>query len=146
MTATKSKGKTVDGKPKLLAGGNPQVPKGDGDEPVQTFIEAMPGWKRDVGRKLDELIEKAAPGVRKGVRWNSPIYGMEGQGWMLLFHVYTKYVKVTFFKGTKLDPMPPVESKHETERYYHVYEDEGVDEKQFTDWVEQASMLPGWEP
>lgn len=146
MTATKSKAKSDDGKPKLLASGNPQVPKGDGDGPVQTFIEAMPDWKREVGRKLDEIIEKTAPGVRKGVRWNSPIYGMEGQGWMLLFHVYTKYVKVTFFKGTSLKPMPPVESKHETERYYHVYEDEGVDEKQFADWVEQASKLPGWEP
>lgn len=146
MTATKSKAKSEDGKPKLLAGGNPQVPKGDGDGPVQTFIEAMPGWKRDVGRKLDELIEKAAPGVRKGVRWNSPIYGMEGSGWMLMFHVYSKYVKVTFFKGRQLDPMPPVESKHENERYYHVYEDEGVDEKQFSDWVKQASKLPGWEP
>ncbi len=135
-----------EGKPKLLAGGNPQVPKGDGDGPVQTYIEAMPGWKRDVGRKLDEIIEKTVPDLRKGVRWNSPIYGVPGQGWILLFHVYTKYVKVTFFKGTSLEPMPPVGSKHETERYYHVFEDEGVDEKQFASWVEQAAKLPGWEP
>jgi len=135
-----------EGKPKLLAGGNPQVPKGDGDGPVQTYIEAMPGWKRDVGRKLDEIIEKTVPDLRKGVRWNSPIYGVPGQGWILLFHVYTKYVKVTFFKGTSLEPMPPVVSKHETERYYHVFEDEGVDEKQFASWVEQAAKLPGWEP
>lgn len=146
MARNKDQGKAEEGKPKLLAGGNPQVPKGDGDGPVQTYIEAMPGWKRDVGRKLDEIIEKTVPDLRKGVRWNSPIYGVPGQGWILLFHVYTKYVKVTFFKGTSLEPMPPVGSKHETERYYHVFEDEGVDEKQFASWVEQAAKLPGWEP
>lgn len=146
MAATKSQSKAHGEKPKLLSGGNPQVPKGDGDGPVQTFIEAMPGWKRDVGRKLDKIIEETVPDLRKGVRWNSPIYGVPGQGWFLLFHVYTKYVKVTFFKGRQLDPMPPVESKHENERYYHVYEDEGVDEKQFASWVEQAAKLPGWEP
>lgn len=146
MAATKSQSKAHGENPKLLSGGNPQVPKGDGDGPVQTFIEAMPGWKRDVGRKLDKIIEETVPDLRKGVRWNSPIYGVPGQGWFLLFHVYTKYVKVTFFKGRQLDPMPPVESKHENERYYHVYEDEGVDEKQFASWVEQAAKLPGWEP
>ena len=133
-------------KPKLLAGGNPQIPKGDGDGPVQAYIEAMPGWKQDVGRRLDALIERTVPDVVKGVRWNSPFYGVEDQGWFLSYHCYTKYVKVTFFKGTSLDPVPPVESKHDEERYFHIHEDEEVDEALLTSWTKQASEIPGWVP
>jgi hypothetical protein len=133
-------------KPKLLAGGNPQIPKGDGDGPVQAYIEAMPGWKQDVGRRLDALIERTVPDVVKGVRWNSPFYGVEDQGWFLSYHCYTKYVKVTFFKGTSLDPVPPVESKHDEERYFHIHEDEEVDQALLTSWIKQASEIPGWVP
>ena len=86
-------------KPKLLSGGNPQIAKADGDAPVQAYIAAMPGWKRDVGRRLDALITRTVPGVRKAVKWNSPFYGMEGQGWFLNFHCFTRYVKVAFFRG-----------------------------------------------
>lgn len=132
------------GEPKLLSGGNPQIPKGDGDGPVQSYIAAMPGWKQGLGRKLDDLIVAAVPDVRKGVRWNSPFYGMEAQGWFLNFHCFTKYVKVAFFRGTSLEPMPPGESKSDDVRYLDIYEDDSFDEKQFTRWVEQASQLPGW--
>jgi hypothetical protein len=128
--------------PKLLSGGNPQIPKGDGDGPVQAYIAAMPDWKRDVGRRLDALVEQAVPGVRKAVKWNSPFYGVEGQGWFLSFHVFARYVKVTFFRGTSLNPPPPVTSKHESVRYLHV-EEHGFDDAQFIDWVKQASRLPG---
>jgi len=130
-------------KPKLLSGGNPQIPKGDGNEPVQAYIEAMPEWKRDVGRRLDALIERTVPDVRKAVRWNSPFYGVEGRGWFLSYHCFTKYVKVTFLNGAQLRPLPPVESKHENVRYLHIYEDKPFDEEQFSDWVKQASQLPG---
>ena len=131
-------------KPKLLAGGNPQIPKGDGDGPVQAYIAAMPGWKREVGRRLDELVVRAVPGVRKAVKWNSPLYGTEEHGWFLSTHCYTHYVKVAFFNGASLDPMPPGESKDEKTRYLDVREDDELDTAQLADWFEQASRLPGW--
>jgi hypothetical protein len=127
---------------KLLSGGNPQIPKGDGDAPVQAYIAAMPEWKRDVGRRLDDVIVRIVPNVRKAVRWNSPFYGIEGQGWFLSFHVFAKYIKVTFLRGTSLDPLPPVESKDPNTRYYHIYED-GFDEELLTKWIKQASSIPG---
>jgi hypothetical protein len=129
--------------PVLLAGGNPQIPKGEGDAPVQAFIAAMPGWKRDVGRRIDELVVRAVTAVHKAVKWNSPFYGIEGQGWFLSFHVFTNYVKVAFFRGARLEPLPPVESKSKDTRYLHIREDEPLDEARFIAWVEQASRLPG---
>lgn len=131
-------------KPVLLSGGNPQIAKGDGDAPVQAYIAAMPEWKRDIGRRLDSLIVRAVPDVRKGVRWNSPFYGSEGQGWFLNFHCFTRYVKVAFFDGASLDPPPPGESKDPNVRYLNIYEDGQFDEEQFMAWVRQASQLPGW--
>ncbi|SIT56587.1 conserved hypothetical protein [Mesorhizobium prunaredense] len=128
--------------PALLAGGNPQIAKAKGDAPVQAYIAAMPGWKSDVGRRLDAIIVRTVPGVQKGVKWNSPFYGIEGQGWFLSFHVFTRYVKVTFFRGTSLRPVPPGESKHKDVRYLDIYEDQ-LDEAQFAAWVTQASQLPG---
>ena len=130
-------------KPKLLSGGNPQIPKAYGDAPVQAYIAAMPGWKGAVGRRLDALITRAVPHVYKAVKWNSPMYGIEGDGWFLSFHCYDRYIKVAFFRGTSLRPMPPVESKTAETRYLHIGEDGDFDEVQFTDWVEQASRLPG---
>ena len=135
-----------DGKVKLLSGGNPQIPKGDGDEPVQAYISAMPGWKQEVGRRLDELIEETVPEVRKAVRWNSPFYGVEGKGWFLSYHCFTRYVKVTFFRGTSLEPLPPVDSKDEETRYVHIHEDERIDEELLKNWIRQASELTGWIP
>jgi hypothetical protein len=129
----------------LLSGGNPQIAKADGDAPVQAYIAAMPGWKRDVGKRLDALIVRNVPGVRKAVKWNSPFYGIEGQGWFLSFHVFTRYVKVTFFRGTSLRPVPPGESKHKEVRYVDVHEDD-LDEAQMAAWVKQAAALPGWAP
>ncbi|RWQ35222.1 MAG: DUF1801 domain-containing protein [Mesorhizobium sp.] len=129
-------------KPTLLSGGNPQIPKGYGDAPVQAYIAAMPGWKSDVGRRLDAIIVRTVPGVHKAVKWNSPFYGIEGQGWFLSFHVFTRYVKVTFFRGTSLSPVPAGGSKHKEVRYLDVYEDQ-LDEAQFAAWVKQASQLPG---
>ena len=130
-------------KPKLLSGGNPQIPKGEGDAPVQAYIAAMPGWKRDVGRRIDALVERTVPDVRKAVKWNSPFYGApDRDGWFLSFHVFTKYVKVTFFRGTSLDPVPAGKSKHPEVRYYDIHEDQ-LDERQLADWVRQASKLPG---
>lgn len=143
-TAKKVDAKQVTAKPILLAGGNPQIPKGDGDAPVQAYIAAMPGWKRDVGRRLDALIVRAVPEVRKAVRWNSPFYGIEGQGWFLNFHCFTKYVKVAFFRGASLSPVPPGDSKDKNVRYLDIYEDDQLDEAQLIDWVKQASQLPGW--
>jgi hypothetical protein len=131
-------------RPVLLSGGNPQIAKADGDAPVQAYIAAMPGWKSDVGRRLDAIIVQAVPNVRKAVRWNSPFYGAEGRGWFLDYHCYTKYVKVAFFDGASLNPPPPGESKDEKVRYLNIYEDGAFDEAQFADWVEQASQLPGW--
>lgn len=128
----------------LLAGGNPQIAKADGDAPVQAYIAAMPGWKRAVGRRLDALIARTVPGVRKAVRWNSPFYGVEGHGWFLNFHCFTKYVKVAFFRGTSLRPVPPGESRHEDVRYLDIHEDDRLDEAQLAAWVKQASQLPGW--
>jgi hypothetical protein len=132
-------------KPKLLSGGNPQIAKADGDAPVQAYIAAMPGWKHDVGRRLDALIERTVPDVRKAVRWNSPFYGIEGQGWFLSFHCITKYIKVAFFRGTALRPVPPVESKHPEVRYFHVHEHDELDEKLVASWIRQAAELPGEE-
>ncbi len=128
--------------PKLLAGDNTQIPKGYGNEPVQAYIEAIPGWKQDVARRLDELIVRAVPDVRKAVKYNSPLYGIEDESWFLSLHCFTKYVKVTFFRGASLDPLPPGESKMEEVRYLDVGEGE-LDEEQFTAWVEQAAKLPG---
>ena len=133
----------VAAKPTLLAGGNPQIAKADGDAPVQAYIAAMPGWKRDVGRRLDALIVRTVPGVRKALKWNSPFYGSEGQGWFLSFHCFTKYVKVAFFRGTSLRPLPPGESKHKEVRYLDIHEDEQLDEAELAAWVKQASQLPG---
>jgi hypothetical protein len=132
------------GKPALLAGGNPQIAKADGDAPVQAYIAAMPGWKRDVGRRIDALIVQALPGVHKGVKWNSPLYGVEGKGWFLGIHVFTTYVKVAFFRGTSLRPMPPGASKSGDTRYLDIREADVLDESQFAAWVKQASRLPGW--
>ena len=143
--AKKAAAKRVAAKPALLAGGNPQIAKADGDAPVQAYIAAMPGWKRDVGRRLDALIVRTVPGVRKAVKWNSPFYGVEGQGWFLSFHCFTKYVKVAFFRGTSLRPVPPGESKHKDVRYLDIHEDDQLDEAQLAAWVKQASQLPGWD-
>jgi hypothetical protein len=130
-------------RPKLLSGGNPQIPKGSGDAPVQAYIAAMPGWKSPVGRRLDALIGHAVPGVRKAVKWNSPFYGAGEEGWFLSFHCFDRYIKLAFFRGAALDPLPPVGSKQKDVRYLHLHEDEPLDEAQFTDWVAQASRLPG---
>jgi len=130
--------------PKLLAGGNPQIAKADGDAPVQAYIAAMPGWKRDVGRRLDALIARTVPGVRKAVKWNSPFYGVEGQGWFLNFHTFTKYVKVAFFRGASLRPVPPGASKHKDVRYLDIRENEPLDEAQLASWIRQAAARPGW--
>lgn len=130
-------------KPKLLSGGNPQIAKGDGGFAVQTYIEAMPGWKRDVGRRLDALIVRTIPHVRKAVRWNTPFYGIEGQGWFLGFHCITKYVKVACLNGSSLQPLPPVESKDPNTRYFHVHEGDQLDEELVANWIRQASKLPG---
>ena len=129
-------------KPKLLSGGNPQIAKAEGDAPVQSYIAALPGWKRDLGRRLDALIVRTVPGVHKAVKWNSPFYGVGGRGWFLSFHSFTKYLKVTFFKGRSLSPVPPGESRHKEVRYLDIREGE-LDEAQFVDWVKQASRLPG---
>jgi hypothetical protein len=141
-TAPKSQSRKV-AKPALLAGGNPQIAKADGDAPVQAYIAAMPGWKRDVGRRLDALIVRTVPGVRKAMKWNSPFYGIDGQGWMLSFHCFTRYVKVAFFRGTSLRPLPPAASKHKDVRYLDIHEDDELDEAQLAAWVKQASQLPG---
>jgi hypothetical protein len=129
--------------PTLLAGGNPQIAKGEGDAPVQAYIAAMPGWKRDVGHRLDALIVKAAPGARKAVKWNSPLYGVKGRGWFLGIHCFAKAVKVAYFQGASLSPIPPGESKSEGTRYLDIRENDELDERQFIAWVEQASRLPG---
>ena len=141
--ATKRAAKRVAGEPVLLAGGNPQIPKGDGDAPVRAYIAAMPGWKRDAGRRLDALIVQTVPRVRKAVRWNSPFYGIEGQGWFLSFHCFTNYIKVTFLRGTALRPLPPVESKDPNTRYFHIHQDDPFDEDLLANWLGQASQLPG---
>lgn len=131
-----------DGKPKLLSGGNPQIPRGYGDGPVQAYVAAMPGWKREVGRRIDEIVEREVPGVAKAVKWNSPFYGTEKDSWFLSVHCFTSYVKVAFFRGTSLDPMPPEPSKHDEVRYLNIREGEGFEER-LTAWVRQAKGLPG---
>jgi len=142
-----AKAKSGAAKPvKLLSGGNPQIAKGYGDAPVQAYIAAMPGWKRDAGRRLDALIVRIVPGVRKAVRWNSPFYGVEGQGWFLAFHCFTRYVKVTFLNGSSLRPLPPVGSKDPNTRYFHIDEDDVLDENALANWIRQAAALPGWIP
>jgi hypothetical protein len=142
--AVKAKGKPEN--PVLLTGGNPQIAKGDGDAPVQAYIAAMPGWKQDVGRRIDALIVKAVPGVQKAVKWNSPFYGLEGQGWFVTFHVLTRYVKVTFFKGVSLDPMPPGFTAKSGEARWIDLPEGDLDEAQLTKWMKQAAKLPGWKP
>jgi hypothetical protein len=131
-------------KPALLAGGNPQIAKADGEAPVQAYIAAMPSWKREVGRRLDALIVRTVPNVRKAVKWNSPFYGIEDQGWFLAFHVFTRYVKVTFFRGSSLRPLPPGESKSKETRYLDIHEDDRLDVKQLASWIKQAASVPGW--
>ncbi len=128
---------------RLLSGGNPQVPKGYGDEPVQAYIAAMPGWKRAVGAEIDRIVTEVVPAVRKAVKWNSPLYGVEEGHWFLGMHCFTKYVKVSFFRGSELVPPPPGASKQKTVRYLDIHEKEGVDEQQFADWARQAAALPG---
>jgi hypothetical protein len=129
---------------KLLSGGNPRVPKADGDAPVQLYIRSMPGWKKNVGRRIDELIVRTLPRVRKAVKWNSPFYGVEGNGWFLSLHCFTTYVKVAFFRGASLHPVPPGASKQDEVRYLDIREEDEIDEARFVAWVEQASKLPGW--
>jgi hypothetical protein len=140
------KGRRTAATPVLISGGNPQIAKADGDAPVQAYIDAMPGWKSDLGRRLDGLIVRTVPHVRKAVRWNSPFYGVEGRGWFLSYHCFTKYVKVTFFRGASLSPVPPGESKHKDVRYLDIYEGDALDEQLVGRWVRQASDLPGWVP
>ena len=141
--ARKAAAKRVPAKPTLLSGGNPQIAKGYGDAPVQAYIAALPGWKRDVGRRLDALIVRAVPGVHKAVKWNTPLYGIPGQGWFVGVHALTKYLKVSFFRGTSLRPVPPGASKSQDTRYFDIREDEPLDEAQLAAWVKQASQLPG---
>ena len=140
--AKKPAAKAAAATPVLLSGGNPQIAKGDGDAPVRAYIAAMPGWKRKVGQELDALIVRTIPAVHKAVKWNSPFYGIECDGWFLSYHCFTKYVKVTFFRGSSLRPLPPGESKHKDVRYLDVHEGQ-LDEDRFIDWVRQASKLPG---
>ena len=130
--------------PKLLAGGNPQIAKGDGPAPVEAYLAAMPGWKQDAGRWIHGLVLATVPDVQMAVRWNSPFYGIEGQGWFLSFHCFTRYVKVTFFRGASLQPLPPGESKQDAVRYLDLHEEDRLDESQLRLWVLQASKLPGW--
>lgn len=141
--AAKQAAKRSATKPKLLAGGNPQIAKGEGDAPVQAYIAATPGWKQDVVRKLDALIVRAVPNVKKAVKWNSPFYGMNDGGWFLSFHGFAKYIKIAFFRGASLKPVPPVDSKAQDVRYFHIHEGDAFDEKQLGAWIKQASKLPG---
>ena len=130
--------------PKLLSGGNPQIAKGDGPEPVAAYIAAMPGWKADVGQRLDDLIVRTMPDVRKGVRWNSPFYGHPDQGWIVSYHCFKKYVKVTFFDGAALNPPPPEASSQDKVRYLHIHEHDAIDDALIESWIQQAAELPGW--
>ena len=132
-----------DDKPRLLSGGNPQIPKGDGDTPVQAYIAAMPGWKSALGRRIDDLIAQAVPDVQKAVKWNSPLYGMGNQTWFLGLHSFNHYVKISFFKGAALTPVPPGPSRQKEVRYLDIHENDAFDEAQFSDWVRQASLIPG---
>lgn len=136
-----------DDEPVLLSGGNPRIPKGDGEAPVRAYLDAMPGWKREVGERLDALVARLVPGVRKAVRWNTPFYGAPessgGRGWFLAFHCFERYVKVSFLRGAALEPPPPIASKQPGARYLHLHEDEDLDEAQLASWIEQAAALPG---
>ena len=143
MSSKKKSAKRPARSPKLLSGGNPQIPKADGDAPVQDYIAAMPGWKRALGKQLDALIVRTVPDVRKAVRWNSPFYGVRDQGWFLSFHCFEKYLKVTFLRGASLQPVPPEDSKHVDVRYLHIHEDDPVETEQLASWILQASQLPG---
>ena len=145
MPPAKKKAKRSSKAPKLLSGGNPQIPKGAGEAPMQAYIAAMPGWKRGVGERIDALVERVVPDVRRAVRWNSPFYGVEGQGWFLSLHCFTKYVKLTFLNGASLEPPPPIDSKSPDVRYARIDEGEDVDEEQLESWVRQAASLPGEE-
>ncbi|HSX74000.1 MAG TPA: DUF1801 domain-containing protein [Shinella sp.] len=129
--------------PVLLSGGNPQIDKGYGDGPIQAYIAAMPDWKSDVGRRLDALIVETVPDVQKAVKWNSPFYGMKDDGWFLSYHCFAKYIKVTFFRGTSLDPVPPVASKTAETRYFHIHEGDDLSAAPLAGWIRQASRLPG---
>jgi len=142
-TPKKAAAKRVSKKPKLLSGGNPQIAKAYGEAPIQAYITAMPGWKSAVGRRLDALITRTVPSVYKAVKWNSPLYGIEGQGWFLGIHCFTKYIKVAFFRGMSLRPIPPGESKSQDTRYLNIHENDPLDEAQIAAWVKQASQLPG---
>lgn len=143
-TVAKKSVKRVAAKPvKLLSGGNPQIAKGDGNAPVQAYLAAMPGWKRKIGKRLDAIVVRTVPNLQKAVKWNSPFYGVEGLGWFLSYHCFTKYIKVCFFSGRSLSPLPPSPSKDKNARYLDIYED-GFDESQFAKWVKQASKMPGW--
>ncbi|KAF4410716.1 DUF1801 domain-containing protein [Streptomyces lycii] len=135
--------KKSDAGPKLLSGGNPQIPKGEGNGPVRDYIAAMPGWKRDVGQHLDDLIVRTVPDVHKAVKWNQPFYGHEGEGWFLSFRCYTRYVQLQFFRGTSLDPVPPKASRHAEVRYLDIHEDDEPDDGRLRSWIEQAAGLPG---
>lgn len=142
-SAKKKSAPRTSAKPKLLSGGNPQIAKADGNVPVQAYMRAIPGWKQNAGRKLDALITRTVPGVRKAVRWNSPFYGVEGKGWFLSFHCFTRYIKVTFLNGAALKPLPPVPSKDPSTRYVHIHEGEALD-SQLERWIRQAAKKPGW--
>lgn len=131
------------GTPRLLAGGNPQIAKGDGPAPVAAYLDALPGWKQEAGRRLDALVERTVPGVRKAVRWNSPFYGVEGQGWFLSFHCMTRYIKVTFLRGAALTPPPPETSKHPQVRYLHLFEGGDWETAQLAEWIRAAAAQPG---
>ncbi|MDR5651491.1 DUF1801 domain-containing protein [Ruixingdingia sedimenti] len=133
----------TEGAPRLLSGGNPQIPKGYGEAPVRAYIAAMPGWKQAVGQDIDRIVTETLPGVRKAVKWNSPLYGAEDDGWFLSFHCMTRYIKVAFFRGALLDPPPPEPSKQPEVRYLHIPEGEAVDEARLADWIRQAARLPG---
>lgn len=141
--ATTAPPRSGSAQPALLSGGNPQIAKGYGDAPVQAYIAAMPGWKRNVGQQIDTLITRAVPGVSKAVKWNSPFYGVEQGVWFLSLHCFDRYIKIAFFRGTQLDPAPPVQSKQKDVRYFHIHETDALDDAQFTRWVTQASRLPG---
>lgn len=130
-------------KPRLLAGGNPQIPKGEGDAPVQAYIDAIPGWKQHIARAVDEIVDRAVPDVRKAVKWNSPLYGVGETTWFLGFHCFEKYVKLSFFQGALLDPVPPGQSKQPEVRYLDIREDDVIDEERLSDWFRQASRLTG---
>ncbi len=133
------------GEVELLSGGNPQIPKGDGDEPVQAYIAAMPGWKGGIGRHIDHLVAEEVPEAARAVRWNSPFYGVEGSGWFLSYHCFTSYVRITWLNGSELDPPPPKTSKHEHVRYLDIHEGEEIDDRQLRDWIRQAASMPGEE-